>query len=54
MASHILRCAKCFTYTLEENCPKCKSLCQSTKPAKFSPIDKYGYWRRLAKHDMED
>jgi len=55
MKTEILRCTKCSTYTLKKECSICKNKCLSTKPAKFSPKDKYGHYRRLAKkNDMED
>ncbi len=49
MSRHILFCKGCDIYTLEEACPKCKSKTLSTKPAKFSPEDKWGKYRRIAK-----
>jgi H/ACA ribonucleoprotein complex subunit 3 len=45
---HILKCGRCGTYTMKEMC------CEKTltpKPAKFSPEDKYGHYRRKAKTD---
>ncbi|MBI2673629.1 RNA-protein complex protein Nop10 [Candidatus Woesearchaeota archaeon] len=45
----ILRCIKCLTYTLNNKCPQCNSDCHSTRPAKFSPEDKYGEYRRKAR-----
>jgi len=46
MKNRILRCDKCFSYTLKEICGKCSVKTKSTKPARFSPIDKYGKYRR--------
>ncbi|MBS3097814.1 RNA-protein complex protein Nop10 [Candidatus Woesearchaeota archaeon] len=48
---HILKCKKCDIYTMEEICPKCGGIAVSPKPAKFSPDDKYGDYRRKAKFD---
>jgi len=46
---HIQKCPKCHSYTIKETCPKCKTKTISTKPAKFSPQDKYGEYRRKEK-----
>ncbi len=48
----IVRCAKCNVYTLKSRCPKCKTKTIGIKPAKFSPEDKYGKWRRKAKNEL--
>lgn len=47
---HILKCNKCKKYTLKEYCPDCNTKTISPKPAKFSPEDKWGFWRRKAKN----
>ncbi|MBS3152944.1 ribosome biogenesis protein [Candidatus Woesearchaeota archaeon] len=41
----ILRCSKCFKYTLMPVCNSCSSKAESPKPAKYSPHDPYGEWR---------
>jgi len=46
MKNRILRCSKCFSYTLKEVCDNCRLKTNSTKPARFSPLDKYGKYRR--------
>ncbi len=48
MTEQILRCPNCNIYTLEKYC-SCGSECLSPKPAKYSPEDKYGYYRLLYK-----
>jgi H/ACA ribonucleoprotein complex subunit 3 len=48
---HILRCEKCGTYTMSDKC-KCGGKAITTKPAKFSPEDKFGQWRRKAKKEQ--
>ena len=53
MTSKILYCKKCKKYTLKDTC-SCGKKTISTKPAKFSPEDKYGYWRRIAKKQQQD
>lgn len=45
---HILKCKKCYSYTLKEKC-KCGSEALSPMPAKYSPEDKYGKYRRETK-----
>jgi H/ACA ribonucleoprotein complex subunit 3 len=49
---HILRCSKCEEYTMQENCPKCGTKTDNSKPAKYSPEDLYGDYRRKAKEDI--
>lgn len=44
---HILFCTKCKTYTMKETHCDVKTI--SKKPAKYSPEDKYGKYRRIAK-----
>jgi H/ACA ribonucleoprotein complex subunit 3 len=53
MRVQILRCINCGSYTLKETCPKCGSKTITTKPAKFSPEDKYGKYRRQLKIENE-
>lgn len=45
----IRRCVQCKRYTMVEFCPKCGGMAISPKPARFSPLDPYGKYRRLAK-----
>ncbi len=49
MSKKILYCKSCDVFTLKEKCPKCGAKTLSTQPAKFSPEDKYGKYRRMAK-----
>ena len=42
-------CGACDAFTMDEKCPKCGGQALSTIPAKFSPEDKWGKYRRLAK-----
>ncbi len=51
MALHILKCPKCKEYSLSENCPKCNKKTSSSIPAKYSPEDSYGKYRRKAKEE---
>jgi H/ACA ribonucleoprotein complex subunit 3 len=45
---HILKCAKCGSYGLNEMCD-CGNTRIEPRPPKFSPQDKYGAYRREAK-----
>jgi len=46
---HVLKCNVCGKYTMKDvHCSK-KTL--SPKPAKYSPEDKYGKYRRIAKKE---
>lgn len=44
----LLKCGKCGKYTMKEECA-CGGKAITPKPAKFSPEDKYGKYRRQAK-----
>lgn len=52
MALHILKCTKCNTYTLKKKCSKCDSETAAPIPAKYSPEDNYGKYRRIAKKEI--
>lgn len=49
MAKHIFYCSKCQEYTMKQQCLKCSQKTAERKPAKFSPEDKYGQYRREVK-----
>ncbi len=49
MRSKIKQCAACYRYTLKEACPACGGPTAATKPARFSPDDPYGRYRRALK-----
>lgn len=49
MARHILKCPQCSRYTLEELCSICLVKTVNSFPAKYSPEDKYGGYRREVK-----
>ena len=53
MSRHILRCDKCKVYTMKDKCPKCGEKTFSVVPAKFSPEDRMGKYRRMAKKEEE-
>jgi len=48
----IRKCLLCGIYTLKEECPTCKSKTIVAKPARFSPQDPYGRYRRRMKREM--
>ena len=50
---HILQCAKCKKYTMKELCT-CGGKAVSPKPARYSPIDRFGEYRRKAKRILND
>lgn len=43
------RCSKCREYTLQTTCPHCGSTAHENRPAKFSPEDHHGVYRRKLK-----
>jgi H/ACA ribonucleoprotein complex subunit 3 len=51
MSGRIRQCPVDHTYTLSLTCPSCGTPTAIAHPARFSPEDKYGTYRRLAKHD---
>ncbi|MBW2982858.1 RNA-protein complex protein Nop10 [Candidatus Woesearchaeota archaeon] len=53
MQARILKCTACRSYGLGETCP-CGGTRTSPKPAKYSPEDKYGAYRRKAKKLEEE
>jgi H/ACA ribonucleoprotein complex subunit 3 len=42
-------CDACAQYTMQKNCSTCKGATRHAKPAKYSPEDKWGDYRRRAK-----
>ncbi|MBD3209537.1 ribosome biogenesis protein [Candidatus Woesearchaeota archaeon] len=48
MAARILKCPQCSRYGLAERC-SCGARRATPKPAKYSPEDRYGAYRRAAK-----
>ena len=39
-------CRSCDLYTLSEVCPRCQKATRSPHPARYSPEDRYGAYRR--------
>jgi H/ACA ribonucleoprotein complex subunit 3 len=52
--SEILYCTHCQRYTIHPVCSSCKEKTGSSKPARFSPQDHYGKYRRALKKRNED
>jgi len=46
---HIMKCVVCNSYTMQLEHHGQKTI--EAKPAKYSPEDKYGEWRRKAKKE---
>jgi H/ACA ribonucleoprotein complex subunit 3 len=42
----MFKCKACQEYTLKTICPKCGQKCNVPVPARYSPEDKYGEYRR--------
>ncbi len=53
MSKHILYCEKCKVYSMELKCPVCNKKTVTRRPAKYSPQDKWGHWRRIAKEEKK-
>ncbi|WP_319506636.1 RNA-protein complex protein Nop10 [uncultured Methanolobus sp.] len=51
MGQKIFKCRKCGRYTLETVCQQCGLSTVRPQPAKFSPKDPYGKYRRLARKE---
>ena len=49
----IRKCINCGAYTLQEICPYCGNKTKIPHPPRFSPVDKYGKYRRLLKLEAE-
>jgi H/ACA ribonucleoprotein complex subunit 3 len=47
---HIHKCQECGKYLISEKC-SCGGKAIENKPAKYSPEDKYGEYRRQAKEE---
>lgn len=53
MKMKMKRCKSCGEYTLKDKCPYCEGEVGVIYPAKYSPEDKYGKYRRLLKKQMQ-
>ncbi|MCD6478080.1 MAG: RNA-protein complex protein Nop10 [Candidatus Aenigmarchaeota archaeon] len=50
----IKKCFHCGIYTLKDRCPKCGGETRTPHPPKFSPEDKYGKYRLIAKQSLKN
>lgn len=48
------KCVGCGAYTMKEACPKCGGRTVNPGPARYSPQDPYGRYRRMMKERMRD
>lgn len=49
------KCTSCGDYTLQTDaCPKCNGKVEAARPAKYSPEDHYGEYRRKLKRMERD
>jgi H/ACA ribonucleoprotein complex subunit 3 len=46
LKTFIKKCFKCKRYTLKEICPICGDKTFNPHPPKFSPKDKYGFYKK--------
>ncbi|HOI71895.1 MAG TPA: RNA-protein complex protein Nop10 [Methanobacterium sp.] len=54
MKMKMKKCRECYEYTIQESCPYCGGDVGEIYPAKYSPEDKYGKYRRLLKKQIKD
>jgi H/ACA ribonucleoprotein complex subunit 3 len=54
MKMKMKRCKSCGEYTLKYKCPYCEGDLGVIYPAKYSPEDKYGKYRRILKKQMQN
>ena len=52
MKTLLRKCPQCGQYTLREQCPKCGGTTLMPIPARYSPDDRYGEYRRRLKREM--
>ena len=49
MPALLKRCTVCKEYTLQDTCPHCGQKALANRPAKYSPEDHHGEYRRRLK-----
>lgn len=54
MRTLLMKCAQCSGYTLRAACPKCGAATVMAMPAKYSPEDRYGEYRRRLKKELRE
>lgn len=53
MTKHILKCPKCGSYTMSDKCKACNVKTEIVIPPKYSPEDRMGKYRRIAKKELK-
>ena len=53
MRTYLRRCPSCRTYSLHDNCKSCNVPTAVLAPARFSPEDHYGTYRRRLIRKLE-
>ncbi|GAG07067.1 unnamed protein product, partial [marine sediment metagenome] len=53
MGMALSRCPVCGDYTLEDACSRCGGNTERAGPARYSPEDRYGRYRRALKKQAE-
>ena len=53
MRSFLRKCIACGLYTMKDTCPACAQPAHNPAPARFSPEDHYGSYRRKLKRKVE-
>jgi H/ACA ribonucleoprotein complex subunit 3 len=53
LRAYLRLCPACGTYTLRDACPACNAPANAPGPARFSPEDRYGTYRRRLKRKLE-
>lgn len=53
MRTLLRKCPTCRSYTMKETCPKCGGVTFMAMPAKYSPDDRYGEYRRRLKKEIK-
>ena len=54
MKTLMRRCTSCWTYTFKSECPECGSDVMNPLPARYSPQDRWGKYRRKLKQLSEE
>ncbi|WP_209682162.1 nucleolar RNA-binding Nop10p family protein [Methanohalophilus levihalophilus] len=49
MGHSIRKCCDCGRYSLRDKCPVCEGITTDPRPARLSPKDPYGKYRRISK-----
>jgi H/ACA ribonucleoprotein complex subunit 3 len=54
MKMKIRRCRSCKEYTIQDHCPYCGEELEVAYPPRYSPLDKYGKYRRMLKKQQNN